>query len=104
MSSAGHVWDAIKRMEYNRNLLKLHRAKYNELKKATSHINAKYSKFKDKSTLSEKELNTYKQKIKSKIVRDRQKAFFISFAFTICTSILIVYAVKFLINLFKTSF
>lgn len=101
---SGHALESFRRLENNRNLLKLKRARYSDLKKAVANINAKYHKFRDRSTLSEKELNTYKQKIKSKIDRDRQKAFFISFVFTIFTSIIIVYAVKFLINLFKTSF
>ena len=58
MSFAGHAYDAIKRIEYNRNLIKLHRARYQELKDAVSKIKGKYPhKFVDRSQLSNKELN-----------------------------------------------
>ncbi len=101
---SGHALESIRRLEYNRNLLKLRRARYSDFKKAVSNINAKYHKFRDKSTLTERELTQYKRKVKSKIVRDRQKAFLISIILTIAVSILIVYLVKFLYNLFSTSF
>lgn len=104
MSFAGHALDAIKRIENNRNLLKFHRAKYSDLKKAVVNINAKYHKFRDKSKLTESELTQYKREIKSKIIKDRQKTFVITFVITISISLLIVYAFNFFYNLFVTSF
>ena len=103
MSFGGHALDAIKRIEYNRNLLKSHRAKYSDLKKAVTNINAKYHKFRDKSTLTERELIQYKRKIKSKLRRNRQKVFLISIFFTLVISLIIVFVSKFLFNYFLRS-
>ena len=104
MSFAGHALDAINRIEYNRNLLKFHRATYSDLKKAVININAKYHKFRDKSKLTERELTQYKRKIKSKIIKDRQKAFLKSLVITIVIIGITIYVVKFLYNLFNSSF
>jgi hypothetical protein len=101
---SGHALDAIKRIEYNRSLLKMHRARFSELKKAVSKIEAKYHVFKDRNTLTERELTQYKRKVKNKIIRERQKVFLRSLTITILISISIIYITKFLYNLFLDSF
>ena len=78
MSFGGHALDALKRIQYNRSLLQMRRSRYNDMKEAVSKIKSKYHVFHDRSQLSENELKIYKKRIKSKIRRDRQKAFFIS--------------------------
>jgi hypothetical protein len=89
MSSAGHVLDAIKRLENNRNLLKMHRARFSELKKAVSKTEAKYHVFKDRNTLTESELNQYKEKVRNKIINDRRKNIIFSLLLTLSVLIII---------------
>ncbi len=101
---SGHALDAIKRMQYARILKQMRRARYNEMKKAVSKIEAKYHVFKDRNTLTESELYQYKRKVKNKIIRERQKIFLRSLTITILISISIIYISKFLYNLFLDSF
>lgn len=103
MSFAGHALDAIQRIQYNRSILKLHRARYNELKEAVSKIKSKYNSFHDRNQFSEKELELYKKRIKAKIKRDRQKAFLISGFLTLIVIGLIYFATDFLIDYFLKS-
>jgi hypothetical protein len=103
MSFAGHALDAIQRIQYNRSILKLHRARYKELKQAVSKIKSEYHSFHDRNQFSEKELEAYKKRIKAKIKRDRQNAFLISGFLTIIIIGLIYFAADFLIDYFLKS-
>ncbi len=103
MSFAGHAIDAIQRIQYNRSILKMHRARYNELKEAVSKIKAKYHTFHDRRQLSEDELKIYKKRIKSKIKRNRQKSFLISGFITLIIISLIYHAAEFLFDYFLKS-
>ena len=100
---AGHAFDAIKRLEYNRLLKQMHRVRYNELKEAVSKIKAKYHDFTDRNQLTPEELKIYKQKIKSKIKRERQKAYIISFFITVLIVGIIYFVSVFLYNYFLRS-
>ena len=101
---SGFALDAVKTFQQNRLLKSLGRARYNETKIAVSKIKSKYHKFQDRSTLTEEELTKYKRKIKSKLIKDRQKAFFKSLVITIVIFGIIIYVIKFLYNLFNNSF
>lgn len=103
MSFAGHALDAIQRIQYNRSILKMHRARYSELKQAVSKIKSKYHSFHEHNQLSEKELELFKNRIKAKIKRDRQKAFLISGFVTLIVIGLIYFAADFLIDYFLKS-
>lgn len=103
MSFAGHALDAIQRIQYNRSILKMHRAKYNELKQAVSKIKSEYLSFHDRSLLSEDELKVYKKRIQAKIRHDRQKSFLISGFITLIVIGLIYLAADFLFDYFLKS-
>ena len=76
---AGHAFDAIKRLEYNRSLIQMHRARYNELKEAVSKIKSKHPhKFIDRNQLPDKELKALKKKIKNQIIIGRRKSIIFS--------------------------
>jgi len=100
MSSAGHVWDAIKRMEYNRALKKMRHSRYNEMKKAVSKVDAKYHEFRDRSTLNEDQLRFLKKKIRDEIQKDKQKTFISSSLVTLAIVSLIYFIGQFLFNYF----
>jgi len=89
MSFGGHALDAIKRLENNRNLLKMHRARFSDLKKAVSKTEAKYHVFKDRNTLTESELNQYKEKVRNRIIKNRRKNFIFSLLMTLSVLIII---------------
>ena len=98
---SGFAFDAIRNVQNNRALRKLHRARYNELKEVVDKIKAKHPhKFVDRSQLSEKELKKLKKKIKINIVKGRQKSIIISLLLTaiVCTSIYLI--AHFLYNYF----
>jgi len=97
---SGHALESINRLKNNRSLIKIHRARYSDLKKAVSNIHAKYHVFVDRSKLTELELKRYKQKVKQKIVRDRQKTFVISIFITILIGGFIYLTSVFLFNYF----
>jgi hypothetical protein len=101
---SGFALDVVKTFQQNRLLKSLGRARYNEMKVAVSNIKSKYHKFHDRNTLSEIELIQYKRKIKSKLIKDRQIAFFKSLVITIVIIGIIIYVIKFLYNLFNSSF
>ncbi|MCB2195368.1 MAG: hypothetical protein KQH79_05890 [Bacteroidetes bacterium] len=103
MSFAGHALDAIQRIQYNRSILKLHRARYKELKQAVSKIKSEYHSFHDRNQFSEKELELYKNRIKAKIKQDRQKSFLISGFITLVVIGLIYFAAEFLLDYFLKS-
>ena len=100
MSSAGHVWDAIKRMENNRALKKLRRSRYNEMKEAVSKVDAKYHEFKDRSKLNDQELKFLKDKIKKRIILQKQKTVLFSSLVSIIIIGLIFVLSRFLFHYF----
>jgi hypothetical protein len=101
---SGFAFDAIKKLEYNRLLKQLHRARYNELKDIVYKIKAKYPhKFIDRSQLTDKELKTLKKKIKIHIIKDRQKSFIISLLITSLVCIAIYFIIQFLFFYFYNS-
>ncbi|NOQ27218.1 MAG: hypothetical protein GQ564_17800 [Bacteroidales bacterium] len=101
MSFAGTTIDAIKRIQYNRDIMQMHRARYNELKTIVFNIKAKYPhKFVDRSQLSEKELKTLKKKIKLGIIKGRRKSILLSLLVTALVCTAIYFIVIFLYNYF----
>lgn len=101
---AGHAFDAIKRIEYNRSLIQMHRARYNELKEAVSKIKSKYPhKFVDRNQLTDNELKVLKNKIKNQIIKERQKSFIISLFFTTLVCGAIYFIAQFLFHYFYKS-
>lgn len=104
MSFGGHALDAIIRIRYNRNLIKMHRARYQELKDAVSKIKSKHPrKFVDRSQLSDKELNNLKKKIRNQIIKDRRKSFIISLVITVGVSAIIYIAAQSVFNYFSNN-
>ena len=98
---AGTALDAIKNIQNNRALRKLHRARYNELKTTISKIKAKYThKFVDRNQLFEKELKTLKKKIKLGIIKGRRKSILLSLLVTTLVCTAIYFIVVFLYNYF----
>ena len=104
MSFAGHVLDSINRIKYNRAIKEMHKARYQKIKEAFSDVSSKYHIFKDRSQLTPEQLKIYKQKIRTKITRDRQKAFFVSLLLTILLLVFIGYLSIFLFNYLPSSF
>jgi len=104
MSFAGHVLDSINRIKYNRAIKEIHKAQYQKIKEAFSDVSTRYHIFKDRNQLRPEELKIYKQKIRKKITRDRQKAFFVSFLLTILLVGLIGYLSVLLLNYLPSSF
>ena len=101
---AGHALDAIKRLEYNRILKQMHRARYNELKKAVSKIKSKYPhKFTDRNQLPDNELKALKNKIKNQIIKGRQKSFILSLLFSTLVCVAIYFIAQFLFHYFYNS-
>jgi membrane protein insertase Oxa1/YidC/SpoIIIJ len=101
---SGFAFDAIRNVQNNRALRKLHRAGYNELKEVVDKIKAKHPhKFVDRSQLSEKELKKLKKKIKINIVKGRQKSILLSLLFTAIVGTAIYFIVVFLYNYFFMS-
>lgn len=101
---SGFALDAIRNVQNNRALRKLHRARYNELKEVVDKIKAKHPhKFVDRSQLSEKELKQFKKKIKINIVKGHQKSILLSLLVTTLVCAVIYFIVIFLYNYFITS-
>lgn len=93
MSFGGHALDAIIRIKYNRTLIKLHRARYQELKDAVSKIKSKHPhKFIDRNKLPDKDIAKLKKKIRTQIILGRRKSFIITLviSFLICTVLYLI--------------
>jgi len=104
MSFAGHAFDAIKRVQYNRAIKQMHKSRYNKLKEAIRNTQTKYHDFRDKSQLTPEELIKYKKQIKASIVKERWIVIIKSLSATAIIAVLIIYISKFLYNLFINSF
>lgn len=98
---SGFALDAIRNVQNNRALRKLHHARYNELKEVIDKIKAKHPhKFVDRSQLSEKELKKLKKKIRINIVKGRQKSIWLSLLLTSLACVTVYLIVQFLYNYF----
>lgn len=101
---SGFAFDGFRRLQYTLALKKIYRTRYQEMREAVSKINSKYSVFHDKSNLTPEELRRYKKKIKSRIIRNRQKVFLTSFLITILLAGAIGFISVFLFNYLLSSF
>jgi len=101
---SGFALDGFKRLQYTLSLKMIYRSRYREMKEAVSKIKSNYHTFHDRNSLSEKELQQYKKKIKTRIARNRIRGFIFSFLITIILTVTIGIISVFLYNYFLSSF
>lgn len=97
MSSAGHVMDAINRLNNNRKLKQERHSKYAKVKEAYQTVKVKYPEFIDKNKLSTSELKKLKTKIRLEILQRERRAIKISISVAI---LIILVSLPFILKLF----
>lgn len=97
---SGHALQALVNARNNRILSQKHRTKYTKMKEAVSKIDSKYHDFKDRSSLSQEQMQVLKKKIKKEIVLQKQKTLFISATITAFIIIGSYFVIRFLYQYF----
>ncbi len=98
MSSAGHVMDAINRLNNNRKMKQERLAKFEKVKEAYQTVKVKYPKFTDKNKLNPTELKELKIKIRLEILQQEKRAIIISLSVAI---FIVLASIPFIVKLFK---